>query len=553
VPFTVVPPRGSIAAAYGAPFILRRDNWNDFGYQTLYQLYSALNQSEPTLIGDVKILKKGQTAADGHRLEDGTFIELDDSFCSMGQSLDYYERLANLSPDIRDMALHGLRDIVRYPNLSEGFRKEEGWSTSLFRYISENDDFIEIARTLLDRDYTALPAVSVAFTLEIPGWLGPITFRFDSPQVESRKEHTFFADVQNEALPARIAVLIGRNGSGKSTLLARLARIAHASRWERKTKSLQSLGHLVPEGIGFTRVFAISYSAFDSFVVPGLNRRDREQIARDIEEGSGRYIFCGLRDIVRELREELSKTSDSETLTESTTEIELVDRTEHTLLKPLEQIASEFVHTLQLIENKNRIGLLSQAVTPILGDPSFNDLPTRTISSLFDSDRHASFMSWSTGHKIVMHVIAFLVAHTERKSLVLFDEPEAHLHPPLLAALMHGVRLVLERNDAFAIVSTHAPVVIQETLARHVHLIVREGGSTMVKEPSIQTFGENIGLLTSEVFELTSTVTDYHAILAKIADRYENLEQIEALFDGQLSMQARAYVMSTMSRKERTG
>jgi hypothetical protein len=551
LPFTVVPPRGPIAAAQGTHFILRRDNWNDFGYQTLYQLYSTFDQSEPNLIGDVKILKKGQTPADGHRLQDGVFIDLDESFCSIGQSLDYYERLANLSPDVRDTALRGLRDIVRYPEFSEGFRSERGWSTSLFRSVSENDDFIELTRTLLSRDYTTLPTVSLSFVVEIPGWLPPITFRFDSPNIVDPSSHSIFSDDVGDALPARIVVLIGRNGSGKSTFLARLARIAHATRWERGTPSLQSLGNIEPQGIGFTRVFAISYSAFDSFEVPGVNRRDREQIARDIEEGSGRYIFCGLRDIVAELREELKITPDSEALSDEIADVQLIDRRERTLLKPLEKIASEFFSTLELIESKGRATLFRRVLEPILLDPSFGDLSERTIDALLGSDARLSFMGWSTGHKIVLHVIGFLVAHTERKSLVLFDEPESHLHPPLLAALMHSVRLILETYDAFAIVSTHAPVVLQETLARHVHLIVREGATTVVRHPSIQTFGENIGLLTSEVFDLTSTVTDYHGVLRQIAEKYVDLEQIETLFDGQLSMQARAYIMSVMARKGR--
>jgi predicted ATPase len=511
---------------------------------------------EPKLIGDVKILKRSQTSADGHQLNDGVFIELDSSFCSIGQSLDYYERLANLSPDVRDMALRGLRDIVRYPENADGFRDEVGWSTSLFRNFNEDNEFISLARTLLDRDYKALPDISLAFSLEMPRWGRPITFRFDSPAIKSTAADDIFAVPEVHVLPSRIAVLIGRNGSGKSTLLARLARIAYASRWERGFKSLQSLGRLEPDGIGFTRILAISYSAFDSFVVPGVNRRDREQIAKDIEEGSGRYIFCGLRNIVAELREELQRDMDSDEEVppdnETDTETDLPDRRANTLLKPLEAVASEFSRLFGIVERKNRVLLLRQALTPILNDPSFNDASEQALSKLFGDDMQRSFMALSTGHKIVLHVITTLVAHTERKSLVLFDEPEAHLHPPLLAALMHGARLVLENNDAFAIVSTHSPVVLQETLARHVHLIQRDGESTIVRQPIIQTFGENIGRITSEVFELTSNETDYHSVLVKLAERYSTLEEIESLFDGELSMQARAFIMAALARKVRS-
>lgn len=83
------------------------------------------------------------------------------------------------------------------------------------------------------------------------------------------------------------------------------------------------------------------------------------------------------------------------------------------------------------------------------------------------------FARWSTGHKIVMHAAVSMVAYTEAKAIVLIDEPESHLHPPLLAAFMHAVRPILDKNDAFAVIATHSPVVVQETLGRHVSVVRR--------------------------------------------------------------------------------
>ena len=48
------------------------------------------------------------------------------------------------------------------------------------------------------------------------------------------------------------------------------------------------------------RVITISYSAFDSFVVPGMATRDIAQTTKDIESGESRFVFCGLRDLVAE-------------------------------------------------------------------------------------------------------------------------------------------------------------------------------------------------------------------------------------------------------------
>lgn len=160
------------------------------------------------------------------------------------------------------------------------------------------------------------------------------------------------------------------------------------------------------------------------------------------------------------------------------------------------------------------------------------------------------FLSWSTGHKIVMQIMASLVAHITPRSLVLIDEPETHLHPPLLAALMHSVRFILSNQEAFGIVATHSPVVLQETLAQHVYIIRREGTTTQLFRPSIETFGENVGMLTSEVFGMNSDVTDFHKVLDQMVVSLKSVSAIEEKFlPHGMSNQARAYVMSKIIRQ----
>ena len=149
-----------------------------------------------------------------------------------------------------------------------------------------------------------------------------------------------------------------------------------------------------------------------------------------------------------------------------------------------------------------------------------------------------------------MHLVSSLVAHSEPKSIVLIDEPESHLHPPLLAALMHAVRVILRRNDAFAVVATHSPVVVQETLSRHVSIVRRSGDEICIFRPQIQTYGESIGEITNEVFGLTADATDFHSALSSLVEKGLTLELIERLFDGGLSMQARAFVMTKLATRE---
>jgi hypothetical protein len=111
------------------------------------------------------------------------------------------------------------------------------------------------------------------------------------------------------------------------------------------------------------------------------------------------------------------------------------------------------------------------------------------------------------------------------------------------------LRLILDSNDAFAVVATHSPVVAQETLGRHVSVVRRNGSETTIKPPRIETYGESIGEITDEVFGLNSDATDFHKTLQGLVGGGMTLENIEGLFERGLSLQARAYVMSEIARR----
>ena len=351
-----------------------------------------------------------------------------------------------------------------------------------------------------------------------------------------------------QKLPERIAVITGLNGSGKSTLLARLARVLHASQAARRQPELLRLGSIEPPGIGFTRVIAIGYSAFDTFQVPGVDIAERKQLIADLRSGMGRYAFCGLRDIARELEERLDRTGgDAKQASSDADAVFSQDRLESTYLKSADQLADEYERTVSNIFKNGRSELLSEVLTILLTDPSFAEYSSP--SELLEQDARGRFMRWSTGHKIVTHALTTLVDRVQPKSIVLMDEPESHLHPPLLATLMHAVRHVLDEQDSFAVIATHSPVVAQETLGRHVSVVRRNGDVVSIHPPKVETYGESIGEISNEVFGLHADATDYHKVLRGIVDRGLSLEQIESLFERGLSLQARAYVMSLIASR----
>lgn len=533
--FQVVP------ASHGEPsdvtgVVLQQDRWNDFGFQTLYHLYVSV-PAFTGRIGSVKILRRGQKSSDFIQLQVGHLLPLSNDWVSLGQDLDYYQRLAELPNDLRQEILSHLKDALVFPDHAEGFFSEDGWGTSVLRDV-DWDSFRRDAAVLLEGDYDRVAQIGLSLEFQMAGWSNPLKLDFGAPV-----GNPFLR--QLGGLPDRISVIVGRNGSGKSTLLSRLARILHASQRDRAGKTLSALGQITPAGIGFTRIVNIAYSAFDAFQLPGIDYRERRQIIDDLERGAGRYHYCGLRDIAKEVR----RAEGIGDVDGRPIETQGLDRQELALLKSSEDLAKEFVATISRIKEQGRMALFGEVCGILTSDTSFADLGADPAASILAYPEQW-FSNWSTGHKIVMHATASLVAHTEPKSIVLIDEPESHLHPPLLAAFMHALRLILGRHDAFAVIATHSPVVVQETLRRHIAIVRRSGPETHITQPKIETYGESIGEITNEVFGLNADATDFHAVLLHLVNSGLPLEAIEAFFDQGLSLQARGYVMTEIARRQ---
>ncbi|WP_294735731.1 AAA family ATPase [uncultured Pseudomonas sp.] len=497
--FRVGPPGSNLYDGGTSSFLLRKCNQAEDNFNTLYELFYFGDEyiGEEVYIGKVKILKKGQLPNQKFALRK-SFDSLGPDYISVGQSLDYYQRVTSLGQKDRQKILNGLNDFLYSPEQAEEFHTETGWKSSLFREFDETDDFLVFAKSLVIRDLAILPE-NLKFSFQVTGWESPVAFDFSPITSKNCK----ISDCR-EIIPNRIFAIIGRNGSGKSTLLARLARVAHGTERDRLSGAFDNLGTITPSNISFPRIITISYSAFDSFRLPGVGPEnpdfydERLQIIRDINTGGGRFIFCGLRDISTELENEMeTPPSKSNWKTNS-------DKLNNTLLKPIEELASEFKRTVTYAHENNAWEVLDEALKCIAEDPSFDSESVEfTTRALIANGLEKQFLQWSTGHKIVMQILASLAAYTTHSSLILLDEPETHLHPPLLAALMHAIRLILDKRKSFAIVATHAPVVLQETLARHVYTVRREGSLTDVYQSRIETFGENISTLSAEILALT--------------------------------------------------
>lgn len=173
---------------------------------------------------------------------------------------------------------------------------------------------------------------------------------------------------------------------------------------------------------------------------------------------------------------------------------------------------------------------------------STNEEATSTTVNTAGGGASAWFGRLSSGHKIVLLTMVRLVDTVEERTLVLLDEPEAHLHPPLLSAFIRALSDLLVDRNGVALIATHSPVVLQEVPKNCVWKLRRNGTIFQAERPEMETFGENVGVLTREVFGLEVTQAGFHQLLREVVQNNRDYVSVVEAFGGQLGMEARAIV-----------
>lgn len=484
--------------------ILRRDSWDDFGFKTLFDAELYMHGQEAVELGQVKIMRrdapKGTTELPGSQ-----FSQLGPEYCSLGQTAEYYAKLAELPARTRKEYLLAMRDAAFDRDIRREFMGKEAWEASLTRF-GPALHALKVGKNLVEGVKRTVGLASFAYVRE---GVSPLTVDFS---FDDRAE-----------LPGRSNVIIGYNGVGKTHLLANIARAAS----EGGVVDGEG-GALVGQDATFGAVIAVSYSAFDDFLLPQDKTRGQDEDVFARNKGRTElfgYVYCGLRRV-----------------DESPSRSDLIERRE---LKSLDEIEQELLNALERARHKviDDRRILADCLELLEQEPSFGRigvLPSTWLEVGAKPGEEIRLLS--TGHKIVLNIVAQLAAHLKPRSIVLLDEPETHLHPPLLAAMLRVLQRLLDVHDSFMIIATHSPVVLQEVPARSVRVLTRFGDSADVEPPEIETFGANVGTITRHVFSLDNSATDYQGVLADLAARL-TLDEIEELFADGMSDQARALVL----------
>jgi predicted ATP-dependent endonuclease of OLD family len=197
-----------------------------------------------------------------------------------------------------------------------------------------------------------------------------------------------------------------------------------------------------------------------------------------------------------------------------------------------------------------------KAISTLESDENFEMMQLKKIAQYSGDDLKRKAVeiigSLSSGHAVVLLTITRLVATVEEKTLVIIDEPESHLHPPLLSAFLRALSELLYDRNGVSIIATHSPVVLQEIPQSCSWKINRVGTAIETHRPDIETFGENVGILTREVFGLEVTKSGFHDILVKSVADGGSYKEIIGYYNNQLGLEARSLLKALVMHRDRS-
>lgn len=481
--------------------LLHRDNWDDFSFKTTFSLSVYDENGKHVECGSLKIGFRNQTKGKTAEALQLPLHELPEDFFSLGQDVEYYQKIRNaLSEKFAACLLKALRDVVDDQTLLSSVMSEEVFKTSLTRSVR-------------------ISVIEGQFKRILNGGVPLTDFKFSylDPGSEKKAAINLSFEVKHDSKPpTNIHVLIGRNGVGKTTLLNNMAQaiVKHDESPERSGSFYVEEDFYEESPMPnefFTAVISVSFSAFDSF------RPFPDQPNRN--EGVA-YFYVGMKKVPRQKNELVS-------------------------LKSHADLFGDFLASLtscfSMVAKKNR---WLNAIERLESDDNFAEMGLTSLAELeeieLENKAKNLFERMSSGHAIVLLTMTRLVDTVDEKTLVLMDEPESHLHPPLLSAFTRALSELLNNRNGVAIIATHSPVVVQEVPRSCVWTIERSRAEATADRPRIETFGENVGVLTREIFGLEVTRSGFHDLLRQAVEQGETFDEIIHQYKGRLGFEAQA-------------
>lgn len=459
----------SFVEHYDDTLFLVEDNWNDFDFCTLFNLYSWINR-KLQYIGMVKIgrfgLEKGKVEIPN------SFDKLSKEYFSLGQSMEYYEYFASVENGRE--TLSALQDYVVESNQIRltDIKGEKVFIKSLRRWDENKKQTIIQYKEILN--------------------FKSKTKNYSFTYTNGNNLSIDFYVEKNSFPPTNLHVLTGSNGVGKSKLLINMVKALIGESDELKWYNnfgIQS----------FAKVIHINLSPFS-----------RQEL---VNNSKLQHYYLGL-----------DKSEDKDD-------------------------TSLFIDQMMLISKADKFSLWTKFIDCLENDPILNDLKLKeriieTDIFLSNTDDILSkvFSELSDGHKSLLLMVSCLIAHVSERTIVFIDEPEAHLHPPLVATLIRAIIDILKERNSVGIIVTHSPVVLQEVPKDCIWVLNRFNRYIYARRPLLETFAENLNSIMADQFGFQVQNSGFYYYIREAVARCSSEEEALNLFKYRLGLEGKVLI-----------
>lgn len=512
IKFHVVDVGGSVQEENNTAY-LWSNNWDDFGFKTTFYLSFCDSNGRSYNIGSLKIGFSDQSEGWTKEHMPTSFKTLPSSFFSLGQDVDYYSEIMEcLDKSSVSELLSALGDVVFDERNYTKASNSAVFHESLLRSVT-------------------VTSVKTQFKRVLDGGAPLTVFDFLYKKEADANCSEIILDfcVNPDQKPSsNIHVLIGRNGVGKTTILNNMVSSLISYDTEKNlgefySKSIVKGVRPLPSNY-FAGVVSVSFSVFDPFIPP----REHTEMPNGMN-----YSYVGLKKREGGLENE------------------------QVSIKNIDDLCKEFTDSLSLclaLDGKRE--RWKSAIKMLESDLNFSEMELLHLVDKYNENSTGDkrnfliesfdlFGRMSSGHAIVILTITRLVEVVEEKTLVVLDEPESHLHPPLLSAFIRAISDLLTYRNGVAIVATHSPVILQELPKSCVSILQRNRSLMSIDRPEVETFGENVGVLSRDVFGLEVSRSGFHGLLSSSVEGGGSFEDIEREYSYELGFEGRA-ILKTM-------
>lgn len=561
------------------------DPWDDgYRYETLFHVYFSAADKITYYVGSVKIYTtKGNITR--NEIELNNYFEcLDNTFYSLGQSIDYYKRLKEHLKDSYKDTLSKLRDIAINSELLDEL-KEKYW---------------DAYSTSLTRDSTASSALKI-INQEMNTYH---SFIFENIIKEGITQRCDFDFSKNENLPYRINAIIGKNATGKTTFLSSLAEHLHSREnfksefckliplEQRHRDTIKERDYL--EYLGFTNYITVSFNAFDDFYQP--NKQEIETLISLVNQLKYYYTF-NKKEIINlmekneknekykeyvQFADEISNSKSLTNLIYMSSDIKsykYIGLRKHNIINTDYYLYNEMLNSLRMIyiqdyyvrgDMQCKLDILKMFVLEVLyyederqainfyndiekihdkiGETYSSNSGSISFEDSFIQDIERIIKQMSSGQNITFYIYLNIIANITESSLLLIDEPETHLHPNAISVFISFLYNLLEQYKSYAIMTTHSPLVIQEIPSSHISIFKNIDGNHHANKITMETFGANISDVIYDVFYVNEDESNYQKNLLDLYNKGMKYDEIVSLFKNNLNIDTKLFLKNLYNK-----